>query len=69
MKNANSIQNVNIGNVVLLSHSYRNLPPAKNSKSITVNYSHSNQDYYINLSNCSDPRYLENGMHNSKHKS
>lgn len=46
MKYANSIQNVNMCNVVLLSHSHRNLPPAKNSKSITVNYSHSNQDYY-----------------------
>lgn len=46
MKNANSIQNVNMCSVVLLSHSYRNQPPAKNSKSITVNYSHSNQDYY-----------------------
>lgn len=45
MKNANSMQNANMCNVVLLSHSYRNLPPAKNSKSITVNYSHSNQDY------------------------
>lgn len=46
MKNAKSLQNVNMSNVVLLSHSYRNLPPAKNSKNITVNYSHSNHDYY-----------------------
>lgn len=46
MKNAKSVQNVNMCNVVLLSHSYRNLPPAKNSKNITVNYSHSNHDYY-----------------------
>jgi len=41
MKNANGIQNVNMCNVVLLSHFFRNLPPAKNSKSIAVNYSHS----------------------------
>lgn len=46
MKNANSIQNVNMCNGVLLSQSYRNLHSAKNSKSITANYSHSNQDYY-----------------------
>lgn len=41
-----SIQNVNMCNAVLLSHSYRNLPTAKNSKNITVNYSHLNHDYY-----------------------
>lgn len=70
MKNAKSPQNMNMSNVVLLSHSYRNLPPAKNSNNITVNYSHSNHDYYTLPipSSCSNKKYLENGMHNSKDK-
>lgn len=66
-----SIQNVNMCNVVLLSHSYRNLPTAKNSKNITVNYSHLNHDYYTLPTHQAAPntKHLEKEIHNSKDKS